>query len=364
MGGIQNRRKANIGVKRWLVITVFICMAVALYMYIFDHKRDISDQTVLKKDSFAYAPLRPDTEKSAVDYKNLVDLLGAVPVPKKEYRIGVMVKFLGNPFWQKMAGGMQTKADELGIAVEIRASLSESDPDGQLRTMEEMIDAKEPFDLFLVSPQTGWNLIPAIERAEKKGIPIINVDGALLDNAKNWVGAPNYQKGVMAANYVIQHYPQGCKVAVIMGLSGIYDAQQRTNGFLETLKESGRSFPVAGTPHCDWDLQKASDATVELFDKHPDIEAIYCNNDTMALGVVGAITAYGKGGEVMVLGTDGIGEAYASIRRGELTATVDPAPDVAGAIAVEVALRILEGQSVPRAVYAPQKLVDKENIFD
>lgn len=349
----------------FIAVAVLLILSATLSIYFL--KPPGSDEAVRPlspSDTASQRPLRPDTEADAIDYEELTSRGTPVPKVSRAYRIGVMVKFLGNPFWKKMADGMQAKAAELGLAVEVRAALSEDDLQGQLRLMEEMVTAQDPYDLFLVSPQTGQNLIPAVERAEQMGIPVINVDGAVLDNAKYWVGAPNYQKGVLAADYVLSRFPKGCKVAVIMGRRGIYDAQQRTKGFLDTLEKSGKPFPVAGTPHCDWDLQKAFETTVTLFEDHADIEAVYCNNDNMALGVVGALKTHHKGKQVVVVGTDGIGEAYASIRRGELTATIDPAPDVAGAIAVEVALRVLEGQTVPRAVYAPQKLIDKSKLSD
>ncbi len=64
----------------------------------------------------------------------------------------------------------------------------------------------------------------------------------------------------------------------------------------------------------------------------------------------------------VVLGTDGIGAAYDSIKAGEMTGTVDSFPYLTGQTAVEVALRLLEGQDLPRAVYSPQNLITAENV--
>ena len=63
-----------------------------------------------------------------------------------------------------------------------------------------------------------------------------------------------------------------------------------------------------------------------------------------------------------MVGVDGIGEAYDSIRAGEMDATVDSFPFYKGQIAVEVALRVLGGQALPRVVWTPQALIDRSNV--
>ncbi len=82
----------------------------------------------------------------------------------------------------------------------------------------------------------------------------------------------------------------------------------------------------------------------------------------MALGVVEAVKAAGLLGKVAVIGTDGISDAYASIRAGELTGTVDSFPVLTGEVAVEAALRILGGQKLPAWSATPQALITKDNL--
>ena len=80
----------------------------------------------------------------------------------------------------------------------------------------------------------------------------------------------------------------------------------------------------------------------------------------MALGVVEAVKESGK--NILVVGVDGIGEAYDSIRRGELSATIDSFPKYKGQIAVEVAMRVMLGEKMPRVVWTPQALIDSSNV--
>jgi len=224
--------------------------------------------------------------------------------------------------------------------------------------METMIE--KGYDALLVSPQTDTNLLGAVEKAKAAGILVINVNDAVFPDAEKWTGPKQYENGVRAADYLIAQLPDGGKVAVIEGQAGVYAAIQRTKGFKDTL--AGKPFEVVASVPGDWDLQKSLDAATTIIQQHPDIKAFYANNDTMALGIVEAVKNAGQLGKIMVIGTDGIGAAYDSIKAGEMTGTVDSFPFLTGQTAMEVALRNLEGQTLPRAVYSPQNLIIKDNV--
>lgn len=300
----------------------------------------------------------PDDEPDHVNFDELAALLGPVPMVQKPYKIGVVVKYLGNQYWTLLAQGMQAKATELGVVVDVQSPQSESDQIGQLALVEAMIAAG--YDALLVSPQTDTNLLPAIEKARAAGILVLNVNDAVLPDAEHWVGPNQYENGVRAAHYLVAAAPAGGQVAVIEGQSGVYAAKQRTQGFNNTLH--GTPFEVVASIPGDWDAQKSFDAATLIMERYPEIIAFYCNNDTMALGVVAAVAAAGKGDAIMVIGTDGVGAAYDSIRQDELTGTIDSFPYTTGQVAVEVAVRLLEGQTVPRAVFSPQNFITRDNV--
>lgn len=224
--------------------------------------------------------------------------------------------------------------------------------------MEAMIEKR--YDALLISPQTDENLAPAIEKARRAGIPIINVDDAVLKDAEHFVGPNQYENGIRAAKYFIGQEPKGGEVAVIEGQTGVYAARQRTQGFKDSL--AGTNFTLVASVSGDWDLQKSLDRATVIITQHPNIKGFYCNNDIMALGVAEAVNKAGRLGKIIIIGTDGIRPAYDSIRAGELTGTVDSFPFATGNVAVETALRLLGGQVVPRVVFSPQNLVTRGNI--
>jgi ribose transport system substrate-binding protein len=300
----------------------------------------------------------PDREVDAMPSADLLQRFGPVPKPAKPLRFGAVMKFLGNNYWQLLADGMSAKALAMGATLDVRSAASEADEAGQLKNMQAMVDLG--YDVIFVSPQTNTNLQPAVRAAQAAGIWVINVDDAVLDDASHYVGPNQYENGVRAARYLAERHPAGGEVALIRGVKNVYAAQQRSQGFLDGLK--GKPYRVVADEQGDWDLQRALDVSATILKGHPQLIGIYCNNDIMAFGAVEAVKRAGRAGQTLVVGTDGIGAAFDSIRADGLSATIDSMPFKTGEVAVEVAVRLLAGQKLPRVVYSPQDTVSKESL--
>jgi len=305
------------------------------------------------------APLNSDTEKDRIDWSQLESKFGAVPAAAAGAKVGGVSKTLTNEYWRSLGEGYMAYAKKAGVDVVYQAASSEGDQLGQLSTAETLIS--QGFNALLFSPQTDNNLQPAMEEAEGKGIPVINVNDAVIPSAKHYVGNVQRDNGVRVAKWFLKNRPQGGKVAVIEGQAGVFAAGQRTKGFSETIVEGGKFTVVASVPG-NWDRQLAYDNAATILQQNPDLVGFYANNDGMALGVVEAVKAAKLQDKVVVFGTDGISDAYASIKAGELTGTVDSFPVLTGEVGMEVALRLLGKQALPRVVSTPQALITKDNV--
>ncbi|ATM95566.1 D-ribose transporter subunit RbsB [Yersinia frederiksenii] len=303
-------------------------------------------------------PLQSDTEPDRTDWTELTVKYGPMPAVDSKLKIGGVSKTLTNEYWRSLGEGYQAAAKKYGITVAYQAAANEDDQLGQLSIAETLIS--QGFNGLLVSPQTDANLQPANEVAKSKGIPVVNVNDAVMPSAAHYVGNVQKDNGVRVANWFIKHHPEGGKVAVIEGQAGVYAAAQRTKGFKETLNANGKFSIVASVP-ANWSRENAYNAASTILQQHPDLIGFYANNDGMALGVVEAVRAQGKTNQTAVFGTDGISDAYASIKRGELTGTVDSFPVLTGEVAMEVMLRLIDGQKISRVVSTPQALITKEN---
>lgn len=305
------------------------------------------------------APLNSDTETDRIEWSQLDTKFGAVPAAPAGTRLGGVSKTLTNEYWRSLGEGYEAYAKKAGAEVVYQAAQSEGDQLGQLSIAENLIS--QGFAALLLSPQTDNNLQPALESAEAQNIPVVNVNDAVIPGARHYVGNVQRDNGVRVAQWFIENRPQGGKVAVIEGQAGVFAAGQRTKGFSETIAKDGKFTVVASVPG-NWDRQVAYDAASTILQQNPDLIGIYANNDGMALGVVEAVKAAGLKDKVVVFGTDGISDAYASIKAGDLTGTVDSFPVLTGEVAAEVALRLVGKQELPRVVSTPQALITKDNI--
>lgn len=246
---------------------------------------------------------------------------------KAEY--AVVLKVLSSPFWQSMRDGILEEAEKQGIKVDIYAANSEDDVEGQVTLLENAIN--KGYKAIGVAPISADNLVPAVAEASKKGIYVINIDEKLnLESLKGLGGAvqafvstDNKAVGRTGAQYIIDRIGGSGQVAIIEGKAGAASGEDRKAGATEAFLKAGVEL-VESQP-ADWDRTKAYDLATNYIAKYPDLKGIYACNDTMAMGALEAVKNAGK--DIVVVGTDGNEDAVASVKAGELAATVaqDPA---------------------------------------
>lgn len=306
------------------------------------------------------SPLNSDSEPDRMDWSELEAKFGPFPAVPEGTRVGGVSKTLTNEYWRTLGEGYANVAEANGVEFVYQAAANEGDQLGQLSIAETLIT--QGFNALLFSPQTDANLLPAYEAAQAAGVPVLNVNDAVIPSVTNYVGNVQKDNGVRVAQWFIDN-SNGGKVAVIEGQPGVFAAGQRTAGFTETIEGADGLDVVASVP-ANWSRELAFNAAATILQQHPDLIGFYANNDGMALGVVEAVKAAGLQDQVAVFGTDGVSDAYASIRSGDLTGTVDSFPVLTGEIAMEVVLRMLEGQDLPRVVATPQALITADNVDD
>lgn len=303
-------------------------------------------------------PLNSDSEPDRMDWSELEAQFGAFPEVPEDTRVGGVSKTLTNEYWRSLGEGYANIAEVHGVEFVYQAAANEGDQLGQLSIAETLLT--QGFNALLLSPQTDANLLPAYEAAVAQGVPVLNVNDAVIPLVANYVGNVQRDNGVRVAQWFIDNSVGG-SVAVIEGQPGVFAAGQRTAGFTETI-EGADGFEVVASVPANWSREQAFNAATTILQQHPDLVGFYANNDGMALGVVEAVNAAGLADQVAVFGTDGISDAYNSIREGGLTGTVDSFPVLTGEIAMEVVLRMLAGQDLPRVVATPQALITADNI--
>jgi ribose transport system substrate-binding protein len=305
----------------------------------------------------------PDTDPGAVTYKDMKTSLGEMPKINGTIKLGAVSKAFENEYWRTLKEGMEKGVKDfkdagMDISIDVKAAQGEGDEQGQLAVVSDMINKK--YSALLLSPISDGNLVPGVESALKANIPVVNVNDGIIATTPNYVGPRAIQNGELAAEWISNKLGGKGKVAIVVGMPKAFAARQRTEGFETWMKKNATGIEIVEKQNADWDRSKSKELAEIWIKQHDDLKAIFCNNDTMALGVQEAVNASGK--DILVVGVDGIGEAYDSIKKGELDATIDSFPLYKGQIAVEATLRVLGGQKVPRVIWTPQALIDSTNV--
>ncbi len=305
----------------------------------------------------------PDTIEDSMTIEELRAANGEEVKVPAGLKFGIVMKSLSNEFWRTLQEGYEKAAENVKAAgsdfeIEIQATTDEGDETGQ-QTMTEAL-TMQGVNALLMSPISDSNLTSAVENANDAGVNTFCVNDGLIAEAKYYIGPNAFQNGLLAAEWISKQLGDKGQVGIVIGMAKAFAARQRTAGFKSWIEENNSGLEIVAEQNADWDRQKAKELATTWIQQHPDLKAIFCNNDGMALGVVEAVKE--AEADILVVGVDGIGEAYDSIRSGGLDATIDSFPLYMSQVATEVAIRQAAGQNIPRVVATPQALIDSTNV--
>jgi ribose transport system substrate-binding protein len=250
--------------------------------------------------------------------------------------------------------------------------LQAADADSQAQQIEQAI-AQKP-DALVVLPQDGEALTPVAQKAERAGIPVVNIDRTFSkqDAATATILGDNYQIGTLAADYIGDQLKCNGNVVEIQGLAGISVTEDRSKGFTDELKKkcpNGGIKIVASQPG-DFNPDTGLKVMENILNAQKKIDAVYTHDDDMAQGVVQAIRNAGRDKDMFLTGVGGSSDAMKQIKAGGLyRATFLYNPNMA-ASAVNMARLIALGQGfpelsppeVPRQVIVPAAVVTQDNV--
>jgi ribose transport system substrate-binding protein len=272
-------------------------------------------------------------------------------------RVALVMKSLANEFFQTMQEGARAHQKSHAAEYELLSSgiKDEIDTAGQIRLVEQMIAQR--VNALVIAPADSSALVPVLEKAISRGILVVNIDNRLDPKALAgkkinvpFVGPDNRAGARLAGAHLAKQLKPGASVGIIEGVTTTVNAQQRTLGFKDAMAAAG--IQVASVQSGEWELQKANTVAASMLREHPDLAALLCGNDTMALGAVAAVRARGKSGQVKVVGYDNIAAVKPMLADGRMTATVDQFASRQAVFGIEVALRALAART-PQAALPP-----------
>lgn len=298
----------------------------------------------------------------------LTALLAACqPKGESKPKIALVMKSLANEFFLTMENGARAHQKAHASEYELLANgiKDELDVARQIDLVEQMIAQR--VHAIVIAPADSKALASVCKKAQNASVVVVNIDNrfdaaVLADQQVKlpFVGPDNRKGAKLVGDYLAKRLQRGDKVAILEGAPNAFNAVQRKLGFEDAMKSAGLN--VVSSQSGYWETDKANQVAAALVTEHPDLKALLCSNDSMALGAVAALRAAGKTGQILVVGYDNISAANQLLKEGKILATVDQHADQLAAFGIEYALEMIRKKGIPADRETPVDLVTGETV--
>ena len=274
--------------------------------------------------------------------------------------IGVSLMNLANEFIVTLETAMSEEAGKQGVRLLVNDA--QRDAARQIQQVETFI--AQGVDAIVLNPCEVEASSPAVEKARAAGIPIVNVNSETTATPNAFVGSRDEESARLAMEFIALKLNGKGSLLMMQGYMGQAAQIKRDAGARAVLaKHPGLKLLAAQT--AEWDRAKAVTLMENWLQSHGDeIDAVFAQNDEMAMGALLAIERAGKKDRIMVVGVDAISDALQAVQDGRLDATVFQDGVGQARTAVEVALQLSRGEEVEKETFIPFQLVTPKNIAD
>ena len=267
-------------------------------------------------------------------------------------------------FWKGVHAGGEKAAQELGIKVIWQGPQKESDREQQINIVQNFIS--RGVDAIVLAPLDETALIRPVQAAIKRNIPVVIIDSGLKGGGyASFIATDNYVSGQLAAEKLTEIIGVDGKVILVRFSEGSNSTGSREEGFLDWMKENAPGIRLLSTDqYAGVTMELALKTGQNLLNKYPQVDGIFCPNESTTFGLLRALKTVGKAGKVALVGFDYTDPIAEGIRAGDIAGVVVQDPFRMGYQGVNTAMAVLNGESVQQRVETDVVFVTADNIDD
>ncbi|MGI6455435.1 MAG: substrate-binding domain-containing protein [bacterium] len=278
-------------------------------------------------------------------------------VAQEKYVIGFSQPNNAEPWRQALIDAAVREAKK---HPELELLIQDAEQKNDLQVNQVRLLMRQGIDMLIISPNEAAPLTPVIREVFESGIPVIILDRDIIgDTYTCFIGADNRQIGAMAGKYIAETLNGKGRIVEIKGLPGSVPAIERSEAFREVIQQYPE-IQIIHDPVADWLQRMAIDQMKIALQAHPEIDLVYGHNDPMAIGAYLAARQSGRETEMKFIGIDALPhEGIRAVQEGILDATFWY--PTCGKESIEYAVKILQGEQVPKRVTLETALITPEN---
>jgi ABC-type sugar transport system substrate-binding protein len=267
-----------------------------------------------------------------------------------------------NPFRIAETESIRSEAKKRNIK-ELVYTNANSQASKQISDIRDMI--AQDVDAIIVAPLLEEGMDPALNAAKEAGVPVFLIDretaGTPCEDYITFMGSNFLEQGKRAADIMANLTNEKGKVAVLEGTPGASVTIDRTEGFEQQLKKYP-NMEIVASQTGEFLRTKGQTVMEQLIQSNPDINAVYAENDEMALGAIQALKDAGKdpGKDVKVVSIDGTRQAVQAIITGDINVVIETNPRF-GPLAFDTIEKFLAGKPIPQKIIVQDDVYTKKN---
>ena len=272
------------------------------------------------------------------------------------FTIGLSMHFMRDDYAVCVVSAAEAVAKKYGG--KIVATDANADPQKQLADVENLV--AQNVDALIVVPFDEKAILPGLEKANDKGIPIIAITTIPdADYIVSTVGGDgDYQNGLATGQFLVDQLGGKGKIAVIELNFSLWRIDERVRGFEDAIKDTGIEIVARQSGVAQDEVQNV---VQNILVANPDLDGIWCTFSNQIVGASDALQAANKSG-VVLTGIDADKAIMARINEGWVTGSAAQFPEVHGTLATEAAFQYLMGVKVAKELPVPVMMVTKDNL--
>jgi ribose transport system substrate-binding protein len=278
-----------------------------------------------------------------------------------QLRIAVVPKGQTHIFWQSVHAGAVKAGNELGAKILWNGPATELDLSKQIGIVDDFIN--QHVDGIALAPGHGESLVPVVEHAAAEHIPVSIFDsGIKTDKYVSYVSTDNYKGGVMAGQRMGEILPKGGKIAIIATTPGGVSTMEREAGFKDTIEKNSPNIKVVAFQYGMSDRAKSLSVAEDILTANPDIDAIFCSNESGSIGAVQGAKSHNLAGKVKIVGFDSSPTLIEDVQAGNIDSLVVQNPFKMGYMVVQSLVDQIHGKTPEKRIDTGATLVTAANL--
>ena len=294
----------------------------------------------------------------------LVSLSGLAQAQQaQEIYIPLVSKGFQHQFWQAVKSGAEQAGKDLKVKVSFEGPETEAMVDKQIDMLSAAL-AKKPQAIGFAAPDSQA-AIPLLKKAQAAKIPVVAFDsGVDSDIPVTTTTTDNKAAAALAADKMAELIGKSGEVALVVHDQTSRTGVDRRDGFVNRMKSAYPNIKIVSVQYGGGDQLKSTEITKSILQASPNLKGIFGANEGSAIGVVNGVKEMKRTGKVVIIGYDSGKQQKNAIMDGSMAGAITQNPVGMGYKTVEMAVKAVKGEKLPKIVDTGFFWYDKTNIAD